>query len=272
MRRAWPLLILLALACDDAPSGGDSDGAVVTADADLDAELTGDVAVTDMANVDPDLPDLGGGEGDLRDMGAPGDQAVDVGRDASVDGGGVDAGPVATPCAPCEGDDDCPAGLCLEVGLRHFCGGDCADDDDCDDGFECVDLDPDDEEDVAQCRSLGGLCPACADDDTTCNGIDDDCDGTVDEDYAGGACLDSCAETSCVDGEPIGCPEPPADLCNDADDDCDGAIDEDYVAGDRCGVGACERDEACVEGEAEGFAGSCQGQGAFEASTAWGSL
>ena len=38
---------------------------------------------------------------------------------------GADAAPAPTPCAPCEGDDDCPSGLCVEVGLRHFCGADC---------------------------------------------------------------------------------------------------------------------------------------------------
>ncbi len=91
----------------------------------------------------------------------------------------------------------------------------------------------------------------------TCNGIDDDCDGTVDEAFPGqgepcedgvGACL-TVGAVACVDGaricllagEPIAPGEPGVEACNDIDDDCDGNTDEDFALGEICteGVGAC---------------------------------
>ena len=81
--------------------------------------------------------------------------------------------------------------------------------------------------------------------DTSCNGLDDDCDGETDEDYASiecgtGACT---SMTVCVDGEPV-CPgaTPAADdaTCDAVDDDCDGETDEDYLGTPtECGTGAC---------------------------------
>ena len=67
----------------------------------------------------------------------------------------------------------------------------------------------------------------------SCNGIDDDCDGAVDEDLPTFRCgLGACAleVTGCVDGALAKCLSPtPAtqtDGCNEIDDDCDGAVDE----------------------------------------------
>ncbi|HXH27801.1 MAG TPA: hypothetical protein VNL37_02080, partial [Candidatus Polarisedimenticolia bacterium] len=87
--------------------------------------------------------------------------------------------------------------------------------------------------------------------DATCDGIDDDCDGTVDEDYApqGTSCgVGACASTgttSCVSGSVVdncqaGTPAANDATCDGVDDDCDGTVDEDYVSqGTSCGVGAC---------------------------------
>ncbi|HEV8325468.1 MAG TPA: MopE-related protein, partial [Myxococcota bacterium] len=71
----------------------------------------------------------------------------------------------------------------------------------------------------------------------TCNGLDDDCDGPVDEDDPGGgsACATGlpgvCADgaTRCASPALVCEPVTPAapELCNVLDDDCDGAIDED---------------------------------------------
>ena len=70
-----------------------------------------------------------------------------------------------------------------------------------------------------------------------CNGLDDNCDGQVDEgNPAGGAAcivaglLGPCAQgvTSCADG-PMRCVQtvfPTAETCNGVDDNCDGTIDE----------------------------------------------
>ncbi|MGK0360990.1 MAG: hypothetical protein ACI9U2_003306 [Bradymonadia bacterium] len=89
----------------------------------------------------------------------------------------------------------------------------------------------------------------------TCNGVDDDCDGTVDEDFGvGDACMrgeDACAEAGLLVCEADGsvvcdAPDPrePIDeICNAFDEDCDGIIDEGLGLGD-----ACARGEApCVE-------------------------
>jgi hypothetical protein len=109
----------------------------------------------------------------------------------------------------------------------------------------------------------------------SCNGVDDDCDGMVDEGFdlmtnamhcglcgracvfpnATGACVAGvCGIASCaagfldVDGDPAtGCeymctPSGAGDTCNGMDDDCDGAVDEsDPMVGTTCGssTGAC---------------------------------
>ena len=118
-----------------------------------------------------------------------------------------------------------------------------------------------------------------------CNGLDDDCDGDIDEGTpAGGqACIfvglqGACAEgtTSCAGG-PMECVQthfPVAETCNGVDDDCDGAIDEGHPTGGEevcngldddcddlvdeglgtlsCGTGACARTvDACSGGEAQ---------------------
>ena len=107
-----------------------------------------------------------------------------------------------------------------------------------------------------------------------CNGLDDNCDGVVDEDIDGGiwyvdndadgygnATLTSvlCAQpsgyvadnTDCDDSHPDTHPDA-AEFCNDLDDDCDGVVDEDaidvmpvYVDSDGDGYGAGELITAC---------------------------
>jgi hypothetical protein len=67
----------------------------------------------------------------------------------------------------------------------------------------------------------------------TCNGIDDDCDGQIDEDLGSLTCgTGACERTvaACLDGEPQTCTpgSPTTETCNGTDDDCDGQVDEDF--------------------------------------------
>jgi hypothetical protein len=88
--------------------------------------------------------------------------------------------------------------------------------------------------------------------DATCDWIDDDCDGTQDEDYVehattcGFGVCERTGESSCTLGvEDDGCvPGSPtaADdaTCDGVDQDCSGASDEDYISTLRhCGLGVC---------------------------------
>src|SRR5262249_26496502 len=101
--------------------------------------------------------------------------------------------------------------------------------------------------------------------DATCNGIDDDCDGSTDENYASvptncgvGACARTGA-TSCVGGSVQnscvpGTPAPNDATCNGIDDDCDGSTDENYASlPTNCGIGACARTggSVCVGGSVQ---------------------
>ena len=104
-----------------------------------------------------------------------------------------------------------------------------------------------------------GEVPGCAklsDADLTCDGVDDDCDGQIDDDFVVvecgvGACL---GHTECVDGV-SGCSGAEAgeidDACDGIDDDCDGQVDEGYVPDASCGQGACAdaaTASSCVDG------------------------
>jgi hypothetical protein len=90
----------------------------------------------------------------------------------------------------------------------------------------------------------------------TCDGLDNDCDGTADEDFPkkGNACskgvgaCESAGQLICnASGDDVECdasPNPPSnELCDGIDNDCNGVIDNGFgEKGDPCtvGVGACE--------------------------------
>jgi len=63
-----------------------------------------------------------------------------------------------------------------------------------------------------------------------CNGIDDDCDGLIDEDLTQ-ACSTDCGPgyETCVEGNWVSCtaPQPKEEICDGLDNDCDNKIDED---------------------------------------------
>jgi len=76
--------------------------------------------------------------------------------------------------------------------------------------------------------------------DATCDGLDDDCDGALDEDFVEEACVTDavgvCADgrTECFNGVPdcVQLVQPSAEECDDLDNDCDGHTDENDGQGD----------------------------------------
>jgi putative metal-binding protein len=167
---------------------------------------------------------------------------------AAADCNDQNAGIHADAAETCNGlDDDCdgsvddgaPAGgaACVIPGLAGACGAG-----------------------VTSCASGPLVCHQVTfPSEETCNGLDDDCDGSVDEGNppGGGACVlenlsGVCAAGaySCATGSPV-CTQtvfPSAETCNGTDDDCDGQTDE-GLAPLSCGTGACATTAAaCVGG------------------------
>ncbi|MFH1642723.1 MAG: MopE-related protein, partial [Nanoarchaeota archaeon] len=91
----------------------------------------------------------------------------------------------------------------------------------------------------------------------TCNNIDDDCDGSIDEDYAStptscgvGMCA-ATGYTSCVDGSIVdSCTSGTAadEICDSLDNDCDGSIDEGFDDLDNDGIADCVDDDQDGDG------------------------
>jgi hypothetical protein len=166
-------------------------------------------------------------------------------------------------------------------------------DDDCDGSVDEDYLAPATSCGVGACReagalecSSGSLADSCepgapAGSDVTCDGVDDDCDGLVDEDYAAQSCATGqsgvCAAgtTTCQGGAEL-CQQvtlaAQADaVCDGLDDDCDGFVDEDYVSLPTvCGTGACgavgitacmagEQVDSCEPGLPAGSDATCDG-------------
>jgi hypothetical protein len=88
-------------------------------------------------------------------------------------------------------------------------------------------------------------------DDTTCNGIDEDCNGVEDEDFVGDVCgQGACAVTAhCEAGQAVCEPNAPlaADdvSCNGVDDNCNGETDEGWTPSQSCGLGVCQAQGVC---------------------------
>jgi hypothetical protein len=89
----------------------------------------------------------------------------------------------------------------------------------------------------------------------TCNGLDDDCDGAVDEDFHVGEACDGPDTDLCADDVMTcdGCTKGPnvIELCNGVDDDCDGITDADCEVGDcqptLLVIGSTPSSPSCVD-------------------------
>ena len=200
-------------------------------------------------------------------------------------------------CNPCLEDEECATvldkhGFCLSYGGEgRFCSVACQDESDCPDGHVCTTTG-----EGTACKPKFGLCGCsdeaitdglstdcfeandlgtcygtrkCGDDGLTkcnalvpaedlCDGIDNDCNGTVDVSADGSPLEKTCAMAgcpieglkTCQDGAWTECQVPGMDeVCgDDEDNDCDGQVDEEWP-----GLG-----EACTLGD-----GQCQADGVF---------
>ncbi len=182
------------------------------------------------------------------------DRRFDAGQDAAP---GADSGAEAGPgCADidksCDGvDDDCDGRYDEDFAEAAACG-------------------------VGQCRALStparcvsGFpidCLPGAAADEACNGVDDDCDGEVDEDLVencgGSRGICRRGASRCIGGVWSACDgiEPTDETCDGRDEDCDGETDEGLTR--ACdGAGQCgDGFELCRQGEWQG----CDGMGEAE--------
>lgn len=147
-------------------------------------------------------------------------------------------------CQNCSADTDCayPSDKCLAVNGEQVCGRDCAFDQNCPEGYRCVNgLGVDGTAKVQQCVPINASCACLARGDFL-----QPC--TVQNQFGTCSGIKQCDLVNNV----VACdaPTPESDVCNGKDDNCDGVIDEDGGTV-TCGVGACQRTvAACSMGGA----------------------
>jgi hypothetical protein len=154
-------------------------------------------------------------------------------------------------------DDDCDGGTDEGISVNTFFP-------DVDNDGQGQDAEPDDGIHVVDCMAPEGYVgnhDDCDDGDPNvykgaeelCNGVDDDCDGEIDEGFLGlgdecdlgvGECLSYGTIVCGPTGAKVSCEVekifPQDELCDGLDNDCDGQTDEDFFVGAPCnGLGTC---------------------------------
>jgi hypothetical protein len=134
-------------------------------------------------------------------------------------------------------------------------------------GSDCVDL----SSSAGNCGACGRACDAgqscgagacftpCTPSTEVCDGVDNDCNGAVDDNLGSSSCgTGICARTvlNCVGGHTQPCAPGPAatEACNGLDDDCDGVVDNNVTGvGGACRTGmagACSTGtQSCTNGQ-----------------------
>lgn len=81
----------------------------------------------------------------------------------------------------------------------------------------------------------------------TCNGVDDDCDGMIDEGFSVGTACDGADSDSCMEGT-LQCDGSCSDVTGDSIEICNGGIDDDCNGQIDCADPACSGGAYCCTG------------------------
>jgi len=192
--------------------------------------------------------------------------------------------PPDTTCQPCLTEQDCFGAPCVEIDGNLRCAIECTDDEDCADGnvcaafsgsgdlcqpqtgsCECNDFTAGTKRACSKENEYGAclgfetcdpvtgwsVCDALVPSPEVCDGVDNDCDGALDDDLPVTVPCTESNEFGTCDGEATcggtqgwlcDAMTPAEEVCNGEDDDCDGSEDEDfkndlgqYAAFEHCG-------------------------------------